>query len=167
MASLSASRRFASIVLPMAAAFALTSAIAAAPAGGPFGEFKGSWSGGGHIRLDDRKIENLQCKAYYSPRGDGLSVGVALRCVSASTKIELRAKLSSRGNQVSGSWEERTYNASGTVIGVASSNRLQLTINGGGLTGAMTVTTREKGQSISVHTAGAPVKGINISLRRD
>jgi hypothetical protein len=167
MSPLSAVWRLAAVALSMGAALALASPIGAAPVGGPFVEFNGSWSGGGHIRLDGGKSENLQCKAYYSPRGDGLSLGVALRCASASNKIDLRAKLSSHGNQILGSWEERSYNASGSVVGVASGNRLQLTINGGGLAGGMTVTTNGMIQSILVHTTGATVKGANISLRRD
>jgi hypothetical protein len=167
MSSFSATWRLAALLLPVAAACAVTTLVVAAPVGGPFAEFNGSWSGGGHIRLSGGKTENLQCKAYYSPRGDGLSLGVGLRCASASNKIDLRAKLISHGNQVSGSWEERSYNASGSVIGVATGNRLQLTINGGGLGGAMTVTTNGKSQSISVHTNGAGLQGVNISLRRD
>jgi hypothetical protein len=167
MALFSPSRRLAAFVLPMAAFSMLASAIIAAPLEGPFAEFNGTWSGGGNIRLSSGTTENLHCKAYYTPKGDGLSLGVALRCASASNKIDLRAHLNCRGNQVSGSWEERSYNASGSVIGVATGNRLQLSINGGGLAGAMTVTTNGRSQSIAVRTDGNSLKGVSISLRRD
>ncbi len=88
-------------------------------------------------RTADRK--SLRCNANYSPRRDTL--GLALRCASSSNRIELRANLVSRGNRVSGTWEERSYNVSGSVSGVGAGNSLRLGINGGGLSGFMVVTT--------------------------
>ena len=124
----------------------------------------GSWSGGGQFRLENGRSEALRCNASYSPRGG--SLGLALRCASASNRIELRAHLVSRGNRVSGTWEERNYNVSGSVSGIAAGNSLRLGINGGGLSGSMRVTTTGRSQSISVRTDGAALRGINISLRR-
>jgi hypothetical protein len=89
-----------------------------------------------------------------------------LRCASPSNRIELRASLVSRGNRISGTWEERSYNAAGTVSGRAAGDSLRLAINGGGLSGSMVVTTHGGSQSISVRTDGAALRGINIRLRR-
>jgi hypothetical protein len=139
----------------------------AVSAAGPFAPFEGSWSGAGQVRLDSGKTEGIRCKAYYSPRSGGASLGLALRCASASNKIELRASLSSAGSRVHGSWEERSYNASGNVSGTASGNEIKLSINGGGLSGSMAVTTTGRSQSISVRTDGSGLRGVQISLRRD
>jgi hypothetical protein len=144
-------------------------AVASAPAkaASPFADLNGSWSGSGRIKLDDGKTEGLKCKAYYLPKGGGAELGLALRCASASNKIELRANLASSGNRVSGSWEERTFNASGSVTGSASDNRINLTINGGGFNGTMAVTTNGKSQVISVSTQGIALRGVNVNLQRD
>lgn len=157
---------------PVAAAFALavlglaTAAAVAAPAG-PFAALVGTWSGAGHVKLDDGKTEGLKCKAYYTPRSGGAALGLALRCASASSKIELRANLSSASGSVSGSWEERSFNAAGTVSGHASDTNMRLSINGGGFSGSMTVTTAGSIQSISVAAQGSSLKGVNITLKRD
>lgn len=153
----------------MAASFiALTALASPVAAAGPFAGYNGSWTGSGHIRLDDGKTESLKCKAYYTPKDDGDAIGLALRCASASNKIELRAQLAADGSRVSGSWEERTFNASGSVSGEASSTHIKLAINGGGFTGSMSVTTSGANQSISVTTQGGmALRGISISMRRD
>jgi hypothetical protein len=136
-------------------------------ASGPFDALGGAWRGSGQIRLEDGRHESLRCKAYYAPQQRGASLGLSLRCASASNRIELRAELVSRGGRVHGSWEERTFNASGRVSGVASGHRIRLSISGGGLSGSMTVMTTGHRQSISVRTDGAALRGINISMRRE
>jgi hypothetical protein len=144
---------------------AVTLAASVAPGiAEPWTGLSGSWSGSGQFRLESGRTEGLRCSAHYAPRRDVL--GLSLRCASASNRIELRARLVSRGDRVSGTWEERSYNASGSVSGRATGNSLRLAINGGGLSGYMVVTTAGGSQSISVRTDGAALRGINISLRR-
>jgi hypothetical protein len=125
----------------------------------------GNWSGSGQFRLENGRSESLRCNANYMPKRQ--AVGLALRCASQSNRIELRASLVSKGNRVSGTWEERSYSASGSVSGVAAGNSLRLAIEGGGLSGYMLVTTNGGSQSISVRTDGAALRGININLRRN
>jgi hypothetical protein len=125
----------------------------------------GNWSGSGQFRLENGRTESLRCNANYLPRREAL--GLALRCASSSNRIELRANLVARGNRVSGTWEERSYNVSGSVSGVGAGNSLRLGINGGGLSGFMVVTTTGGSQSISMRTDGAALRGININLRRN
>ena len=141
-------------------------AAAPASAASPFAGLSGSWSGGGQIRLENGRSESIRCSAHYAPRG-GAALGLALRCASASNRIELRASLASSGDRVSGSWEERSYNASGNVSGLASGNSLRLSISGGALSAFMVVRTTGGSQSISVRTDSAALKGVNISLRRN
>lgn len=152
-----------------AAGIALVSmpGIAGAAAAGPFDTLGGSWSGAGNIRLEDGRTEGLKCKAYYSPRSGGVSMGLALRCASASNKIELRATLNSTGSRIAGNWEERTFNVGGSASGQANGNTIRLAIDAGVLAGSMSVVTNGASQTISVRTDGAALKGVNISLRRD
>jgi len=153
--------------LSAAAAFA-TLALGASASGSsadPLSYLSGSWSGAGQFKLENGRSETLRCNANYSPKREAL--GLSLRCASASGRIELRAHLVSRGNRVSGTWEERSYNVAGNVSGIGAGNSLRLGINGGGLSGSMVVTTMGGSQSISVRTDGAALRGINIRLRRN
>lgn len=153
-----------SIAAAVLAALALTSSATPSAANALAG-LSGSWSGGGQFRLENGRSESLRCSANYVPRRQAL--GLSLRCASPSNRIELRANLVSRGNRVSGTWEERSYNVSGSVSGIGAGNSLRLGINGGGLSGSMVVTTVGSSQSISVRTDGSALRGINIRLRRN
>jgi hypothetical protein len=151
------------------AAGALASAVLVLTTGAgganPLAHMSGSWSGAGQFKLENGKTEHIRCNALYAPKGSA-DLGLALRCASAGNRIELRAKLRSRGNRVSGSWEERSYNATGEVSGVAAGNSLRLAISGL-LSGFMVVTTNGRSQSISVRTDASALRGVNISLRRN
>jgi hypothetical protein len=92
-------------------------------------------------------------------------LGISIRCANASAKVELRASLVDSGGAISGTWEERTYNQSGSVTGHATANRLSLSISGG-ITGSMIVTVSHKSHSVAVITSGPSLKGINISMSR-
>lgn len=147
-------------------AFGATTTGSEAVAEAPFAGLNGTWSGGGQIRLSGGSTEALKCKAYYTPKESGTSVGMAIRCASPSNKIELRATLMFQGGRVTGSWEERTFNAMGEVSGSAAGNRLNLSIVGGGFSGAMAVSTNGSSQTVSITTDGIGLKGVNISLSK-
>jgi hypothetical protein len=131
----------------------------------PFPSLAGTWSGSGTAKFDSGKTESLRCKGYYTNSGGPNNLGISIRCANASAKVELRANLVDSNGAVSGSWEERTYNQSGTVAGRASANRLNLAITGG-IDGSMVVTIGGSTHSVRVLTSGPTLKGINISMSR-
>jgi hypothetical protein len=139
--------------------------ISQAEAQGPFQTLAGNWSGGGQIKLENGKSEALKCRAYYTQK-ESDTLGLAIRCASASNKIELRANLSQNGSQVEGSWEERTFNAAGTVQGKVTSGRINLSISGGSFSGSMNVAITGERHSVSIETNGIGLKAVNISLSR-
>ena len=132
----------------------------------PFAGLMGTWSGSGQVQLLNGSTETLKCRAYYTPRESGNSLGLAIRCASPSNKIELRANLTFQGGRISGSWEERTYNATGAVTGQVTGNRFSLSIVGGGFQGSMSVSTSGSNQSVMITTQGIGLKGVNISLSK-
>jgi hypothetical protein len=144
----------------------LLAASGSAETASAFTALGGAWSGSGQIRLEGGQREAIRCSANYAPRSGGTALGLSLRCASASGRIELRANLQSRGNRISGSWEERSYNVSGDVSGIAASGNLRLLFSGS-LSGAMLVTTSGNSQSISVRTDASALQGVNVSLRRN
>lgn len=131
----------------------------------PFQTLAGNWSGSGQIKLDNGKSEALKCRAYYTQKEED-SLGLAIRCASASNRIELRASLSQNGSQVDGNWEERTFNASGKVSGRVSSGRINLSITGGTFSGSMNVAITGARHSVSIETNGIGLRAVNISLSR-
>jgi hypothetical protein len=137
-----------------------------AHADNPFATLSGSWAGAGQIRLEGGNTEALKCRAYYTSKDEGAGLGLALRCASTSSKIELRANLNYQSGKISGSWEERQFNASGSVTGQASNSRFSLAIEGGGFSGSMTVTLNGSTQSVSILTNGIGLKAVNINLSR-
>ena len=137
----------------------------AASAQSPFAQLAGTWSGSGTARFDSGKTESLRCRGYYTNSGGQQNLGLSIRCANASAKVELRANLINANGSVSGSWEERTYNQSGTVAGRASDNKLNLKITGG-IDGSMVVTITGVTHSVVVSTSGPSLKGVNISMSR-
>jgi len=142
--------------------FLATSALA----DGPFSGLNGTWRGAAQVRLQSGNSETLKCSAYYNPKGTGDELGLAIRCASASSKIELRAQLQVAGGRVSGSWEERTYNATGAVSGSAQDGRLNLSIDGGAFKGSMAVRTNGANQTVQIKTEGISLQGVHIDLSR-
>lgn len=129
----------------------------------PFDTLLGSWRGSGQIRLDDGKMERLKCNAYYT--GGGTQLGMAIRCQSETSNVEIRSKLSQSGGRITGTWEERTYNAQGSASGQATGGKISLQISGG-VTGTMSVSYSGARQSVSIATQGIALKSVTIDLTR-
>ena len=152
------------------AALALTASFMLAPwsathaaAGNPFDTLLGSWRGSGQIQLSDGRSERLKCNAYYT--GGGSQLGMAIRCQSGSSNVEIRSKLSQSGGRITGTWEERSFNATGTAAGQASDDKISLQISGG-VTGTMSVSYSGSRQSVAIATQGIALKSVTIDLSR-
>jgi hypothetical protein len=149
-----------------AAPAAAAAAATAAPKTAPFAELNGAWTGAGQIRLEGGKTERVTCKAYYTPKDAGAAIGIALKCASTSYSIDLRSNLESINGRVTGSWEERTFNATGNVTGRATNGNVSVAISGGGLSGSMSVSFGGTSQQVSITTSGTALKGVSISLSK-
>ena len=131
-----------------------------------FTRYSGAWTGTGIARLAGGNVESLKCKAYYTPRNSGQSLGLVIRCASPSTPLELRAALSTAQRKISGSWEERTFNATGDVHGRFSENAMDLAISGSGFKGSMQVMFDGEMQKVAITTAGIGLESISLSFSR-
>ena len=149
------------LTVMMAALFMLASMPA--NAGTPFDVLLGSWRGSGQIQLDDGRKERLKCNAYYT--GGGSQLGMAILCQSESSNIEIRSKLSQSGGRITGTWEERSFNAEGIASGQATSDEISLQISGG-VTGTMLVSYSSSRQSVAISTQGIALRSVTIDLTR-
>lgn len=129
----------------------------------PFDALLGSWRGSGQVQFSNGGRERLQCNVYYT--GGGSQLGMAIRCQSESTKVEIRSKLSYSGGRISGTWEERTFNASGSASGQGGGGKISLGISGG-INGSMQVSYSPTRQNVSISTSGGGLKSVQISLSR-
>ncbi len=127
-----------------------------------FESLRGSWSGTGQIRYDDGQAERIRCTAYYT--GEGVQLRLAIRCESPSTKVEIRGYLNAHGDKLAGTWEERTFNASGEASGRVAADKMSLSINGGGFRGSMSVSTTGSRQAVTISTEGIKMKSVSITL---
>lgn len=147
------------------AALCLPALSLPAMADGAFASFGGTWRGAGSVTLSGGQTERLSCKAYYTPKNSGSELGIALSCASPANKIELRANLNSSGNSVSGSWEERAFNSSGSISGKADGGKMNLSISGT-LKGTMSISTGGSSQSVTIRTDGTGFKAVNLKLSK-
>ena len=129
----------------------------------PFSTLLGSWGGSGEIQLDKGRKERIKCNAYYT--GGGSDLGLAIRCQSDNYKIEIRSKLSYSGGRLSGSWEERTFNASGSATGTASPNKISLAIKGA-VSANMQVSYTKTTQNVNISVSGVALQAVRITLAR-
>ena len=139
--------------------------VASSHAEGPFPRLAGSWTGNGRVVLEQGKTEQISCRASYTAKSAGADLALSIRCASNSYKIEMRATLNQQDGHVTGQWEERTFNAAGSVSGRATDTKLNLAISGG-VSGTMLVTSSDASQRIEIRTVGSGLSGVTISLAR-
>jgi len=131
----------------------------------PLHPFLGIWGGTGRVVVDDGKSEQIKCNGYY--RNDGQKgLGVAIRCASASYSIQLSSALSVNGSQISGSWEERTFNVQGQLSGRVDGGRMVLNVDGGSLKATITIAVSGASQSVVLTTQGSGLKEVRMALAR-
>src|SRR5215469_14220638 len=154
----------------LSAAVAMTAALmlvstdgTKADTGNSFDVLLGSWRGGGQMELSEGKTERLKCNAYYT--GGGSQLGMAIRCQSESSNVEIRSKLSQSGGRITGTWEERTFNAEGNASGQATNGKITLSISGS-VIGSMQVSYSASRQSVSISTQNIALKSVSIDLTR-
>ena len=138
--------------------------VSNARAKNPFDSLLGTWKGSGKLVLQGGQWENIKCNAYYA--GGGSELRLAVRCASASYKVEIRSKLTRVGDKISGTWEERTYNATGGVSGRDLGNRLSFSISNSDFSGSMSVSYGGPKQSVSISTTGINLKSVDMTLSR-
>lgn len=158
-------RATAATAVALATVIAAIAPATAARSEAPFESIAGRWHGQGRIKLE-HSTESMSCLAYYNAKDGGTMLGMSIQCASTSYKIELRSNLQSRGGRVSGTWEERNFNAGGDVSGSVAESGMNLRISGT-VAGSMSVSFGPHHQTVNISTEGAGFSGVTISLARN
>ena len=143
---------------------AVQAMAAPASAAALFDKMRGTWSGTGTARFEGGRSESLRCNAYYTGSGDVLKL--ALRCATSGNKIEMRGQLKASGTNVSGSWEERTFNAEGAASGSLGDASVNLRISGA-VSGSLSFQLSGSRQTVNLATSGTALRGLSIGLGRN
>ena len=140
--------------------------LAARAEAGPIEDMAGYWTGAGTVVLKGGDTERVKCAVLYKVGAGGTRIRQTLRCASADYNINGAAELRVQGAQVSGSWEEKTYSATGEVSGRYSGSSFSLSIQGASFTAAMNVGLSSCKQSITITPKGLDVRRISMNLAK-
>ena len=143
----------------------LAGSAMAAPAS-PFTAMAGSWSGGGVLNTTDGTQERLRCRASYDVSGTGAELRLNLRCASDSYNFNLASDVQYRGGVISGSWNEASRNAFGTISGRAVGSRIEASARGDTFSANLSLTTRGNRQTVSIRPQGTSITAVSLALDR-
>jgi hypothetical protein len=132
----------------------------------PFAALAGSWAGGGVLNTTDGTQERLRCRASYDVAGTGTELRLNLRCASESYNFNLASEVQYRGGVISGSWSEASRNASGTISGRASGNRIEALARGENFSADLSLTTHGSRQTVSIRPQGTNITAVSLALER-
>lgn len=149
-------------LLATAVVIALCSLMAQAD---PLSDLNGFWSGNGAVVLSSGNTERVKCQVFYKAESSS-HIRQTMRCASSDYSINSLAELRVKGNQVTGSWEEKTYSAKGDVTGRYSGEAFVLSIQGANFSAAMNVSLSNCKQSISITPKGLDVTRVTIALAK-
>ena len=139
----------------------------AALAEAPFAAFQGEWRGTGDVSLSDGSHESIRCTARYAPNQGGQAVNIRVTCASDSFKVDLTSDLVADGASFSGSWQESTRQAQGSVTGrIPKPGQFQASLQGVGFGVQISASSNSESQAVTIVSQGTDVQRVNITLRR-
>jgi hypothetical protein len=155
-----------SSLVPTSILLASLMAAGSAEAASPFRALAGSWAGGGTLSMQSGEQERLRCRAAYDVDGSGAQLRLNIRCASDSYNIDLSSEVAYRGGAISGEWTEASHNASGTIEGRASGDRIEAMARGQSFSAGLSLITRGSRQMVSIRPEGTEITGVHLELSR-
>jgi hypothetical protein len=116
--------------------------------GNPFDQLKGDWTGGGVVTPSKGGTEKVDCKVTYTVAGS--AVTQSMLCSGNDYKFDAKTKFKYDGGKVTGSWNEATYDASGSVSGTAAGETVHARISGDKFSGRMAINVADGGHTINI-----------------
>jgi hypothetical protein len=132
----------------------------------PFAAMAGSWTGGGTIELTGEIKENLRCRANYTYGAAASSLALSIRCASDNYKFELTSNVVERRGQISGTWSEAAYKASGQISGRVSGNHIAALARSDTFTSDLAVTTTANRMTVTMTPKATYVIAVKMAFNR-
>ena len=132
----------------------------------PFAAMAGSWTGGGTIELTGEIKENLRCRANYTYGAAASSLALSIRCASDNYKFELTSNVVERRGQISGTWSEAAYKASGQISGRVSGNHITALARSDTFTSDLAVTTTANRMMVTMTPKATYVIAVKMAFNR-
>lgn len=122
----------------------------------PLSPFVGHWRGKAIGKVADGKQENFICTTTNSLQPDN-TLRIRLRCAHAGASLYISAEVRAHGSALSGTWEVRTYNVSGSLLGTLSGDTITARIDSPNY--AATIRIVRKGGTLSVSISSSKGSG--------
>jgi hypothetical protein len=139
--------------------------VTAAPAAGPFDGLEGLWGGNGTVTYASGAQERLRCRVQYVlAAGDSLSQ--ALRCASDSYNFQINALYVHQNGSVTGVWDEKYLEISGTLTGRAREGFISGNLHGPGFLADYEVSTSGNSQTVKIAAEGQEIEQVSVEVRK-
>ena len=159
--------RHRSIALAIFAYASCQAGLSPALGAGPFAGFAGTWIGAGDVSLTDGSSERIRCKAVYSAGSGAAALNVHVTCASDSFKVDLLSDLEAEGRSFTGSWQETTRQAQGSVTGqIVAPGQIQANLAGAGFGIQLSASTNGAQQAVTIVSQGTDVRRVTIKLKK-
>jgi hypothetical protein len=145
----------------------LAAAVIPAPrAGAGASDHLGYWTGLATLVFSSGAKETAKCVVTWRAGVAAEDLVQNIRCASPSYAINATAAVRIAAGKVNGSWEERTYAATGTVTGVADGASLRIAIAGPTFNAQMNVDSLGCRQSMVLAPTNLDVTQITFDLAK-
>jgi hypothetical protein len=137
-----------------------------AAAAGPFEGLEGLWGGSGTVTYSSGTKERLRCRVQYviAPTPDSLSQ--ALRCASDSYNFQINALYLNQNGTITGVWDEKYLEISGTITGQASAGIITGNLHGPGFLAKVLVNTNGNSQIVRIGAEGQEIEEVAVEVRK-
>ncbi len=112
------------------ASLATNTLTAATPASNPITRMLGYWSGRALVVTEAGPEKKFKCSVTYRPSSNGAMLRQTMRCRNSEGKFESVTMLRFSGADVSGSWEEKSLNLGGDVVGKVTDDGFDVHLGG-------------------------------------
>jgi hypothetical protein len=138
----------------------------AAPSGGPFEGLEGVWGGSGVVTYASGTKERLRCRVQYVIAQNIDTLSQALRCASDSYNFQINALYVHQNGTITGNWDEKYLEISGTITGRASAGTISGNLHGPGFLASVEVDTNGTSQTVRIAAEGQEIREVAVEVRK-
>ena len=144
----------------------MTFADLAPAAGGPFDGLEGVWGGNGTVTYASGTKERLRCRVQYVLVDNKANLSQALRCASDSYNFQINALYVHQNGNITGVWDEKYLEISGTISGQAQAGLISGNLHGPGFLAVVSVNTNGNSQVVRIAAEGQEIREVTVEVRK-